>query len=121
MLPIRPGHERDALAWLAQVPVEGEAGLGQDYPFQPGDPEAYRGKTIGEVLDLLAIELEAANTDMTNTLASEKVFETGFDPLVGGFRPAEPYQVFDQWLEVLPTDQVVAVEVSYDPKTGEEL
>jgi hypothetical protein len=48
------------------------------------------------------------------------VFEKGFDPLEGGFRPAEPYQVFDQWVEVLPTDQVVAVEVNYDPKTGQQ-
>jgi hypothetical protein len=24
----------------------------------------------------------------------------------------------DKWVEVLPTNQVVAVEVQYDPKTG---
>lgn len=29
--------------------------------------------------------------------------------------------IFDEWLEVLPTDQVVAVEVQYDPKTGKLL
>jgi LysM repeat protein len=121
VLPIRPGHELDALDWLAQASVEGEAGLSQPYPVQPGDPPTYNGKTIGEVLQLLAAELQAANTDIGNTLASEKVFETGFDPLDGGFRPAEPYQIFDQWLEVLPTDQVVAVEVTYDPKTGMQL
>jgi hypothetical protein len=28
---------------------------------------------------------------------------------------------FDEWLEVLPTDQVVALEVRYDPKTGQHL
>jgi hypothetical protein len=82
--------------------------------MQPGDPQDYQGKTVGEVLDLLAAKLKAANTDLANVLASEKVFETGFDPLEGGFRPAEPYQVFDQWVEVLPTDQVAAIEVTYD-------
>ena len=89
--------------------------------MQPGDPPEYTGKTLGQVLQLLATELQAANTDMTNTLATEKVFETGFDPLEDGFRPAEPYQVFDQWVEVLPTDQVVAVAVTYDGRTGQQL
>jgi hypothetical protein len=119
VLPIRAGHEIDALDWLAQV--EGEAGLGQPYPFQPGDPPNYADKTIDEVLRLLAAELQKSNTDINNTLATEKVFETGFDPLEGGFRPAEPYMIFDQWLEVLPSDQVVAVEVTYDPKSGIQL
>ncbi|POM23273.1 hypothetical protein BTM25_44260 [Actinomadura rubteroloni] len=121
VLPIRPAHEREALAWLAKAGVEGEAGLGLPYPFQPGDPPDYRDKTVGQVLDLLAAELAAKNGDVGNTLATEKVFETGFDPLDGGFRPAEQYKIFDQWIEVLPTDQVVAVEVQYDPKTGQQL
>lgn len=63
----------------------------------------------------------------------EKVYEHGFYPLQGGFRVSptasnpDPnntdtnYQVFDQWIEVLPTDQVVPVEVTYDPKTGRQL
>ncbi|MGW6505179.1 hypothetical protein [Nonomuraea angiospora] len=121
VLPVRPGHEVEALRWLAQAHVEGEAGLGLPYPVQPGDPPAYQNKTVGQVLELLAAELQAANTDITRTLATEEVFETGFDPLEGGFRPAAPYEVFDQWVEVLPTDQVVAVEVRYDPKTGQQL
>lgn len=121
VLPVRPGHELEALDWLAQAKVEGEGGLGQPYPVQPGDPASYQDKTLGEVLQLLAAELQAENTEMGNTLATETVYETGFDPLEGGFRPAEPYQVFDQWVEVLPTDQVVAVAVSYDGKTGQQL
>jgi hypothetical protein len=63
----------------------------------------------------------------------EKVYEHGFYPLQGGFRigltsaGADPnnqdpnFQIFDQWIEVLPTDQVVPVEVSYEPKTGRQL
>lgn len=120
VLPIRPGHELEALGWLKAAHVEGEAALGKPYAWQSGDPDTYRDKTIGEVLELLATELQAKNTDIGNTLETEKVFETGFDPLEDGFRPAEPYQVFDQWTEVLPTDQVVAVEVVYDPKTGQQ-
>ncbi|MFC4587060.1 hypothetical protein [Sphaerisporangium corydalis] len=121
VLPVRPGHELDALAWLAQAGVEGEAALGVPYSVQAGDPPAYQGKTVGEVLRLLATGLQASNLDISNTLTSEEVFETGFDPLDGGFRPAAPYEVFDQWAEVLPTDQLVAVQVRYDPKTGQQL
>jgi hypothetical protein len=121
VLPVRPGHEKDALRWLADAHVEGEAGLGQRYQMQPGDPASYQGLTLGQVLDLVADGLQSANTDMAGTLAAERVFEHGFDPLDGGFRPAEPFQVCDEWIEVLPTDQIVAVEVAYDPKTGEQV
>jgi hypothetical protein len=61
----------------------------------------------------------------------EKVYERRFYPLQGGFRvnPVDPnpdannthFQVFDQWPEVLPTDQVVPVELTYDPITGRQL
>jgi hypothetical protein len=121
VLPIRAGRELEALDWLAEADNEAQAGLGQDYPFQQGDPPEYQGKKIDQVLRLLAAELQAANTDIKKTLATETVFETGFDPLDGGFRPAEPYSVFDQWIEVLPTEQIVAVEVAYDAKTGKQL
>jgi hypothetical protein len=121
VLPVRPGREKDALKWLRQASVEGQGALDLTYLFQPGDPAEYQGKKVGEVLDLLASQLETSNTLIANTLAAEEVFETGFDPLDGGFRPANPYEIFDQWIEVLPTDQVVAVEVHYDPKTGQQL
>ncbi|GAA2113746.1 hypothetical protein [Actinomadura alba] len=119
VLPVRPGHELAALDWLADV--EGEAALGLTYPFQPGDPPEYEGLTVEEVLRKVAEKLQESNTDVENLLATEEVYETGFDPLAGGFRPAEPYQVFDQWVEILPTDQVAAVQVRYDPKTGQQL
>jgi hypothetical protein len=59
----------------------------------------------------------------------DRVWEHGFNPLSGGFqaRPldaeddpngSENFQTFDQWVEILPTDQVVPVVVEYDPKTG---
>ncbi|MFF3767479.1 hypothetical protein ACFYYR_25820 [Streptomyces sp. NPDC001922] len=120
VVPVRPGQEQAALAWLKKV--EGEAGLGKTYTRQTDDPDDYQGKTVGQVLDLLATHLRSlAQEKFDTTLAADKVFENGFDPLAGGFRPAEPYRIFDQWVEVLPTDQVVAVSVKYDPKTGQQL
>jgi hypothetical protein len=58
-----------------------------------------------------------------NYLPTDEVFERGFDPLPGGFKAVgtEPFKVFDQWIEVLPTDQIVPVEVEYDPKTGMQI
>jgi hypothetical protein len=52
----------------------------------------------------------------------EKVYEHGFYPLKGGFRAVveDYYETISQWIEVLPTDQVVPVEVEYDPKTGRQ-
>ena len=121
VIPINPGHELDALAWLQNENVEGPDGLNDPYTPQPNDPPAYQG-TVGEVLNMMAASLEAQNSDITNTLGTEKVFEAGFDPLANGIQVdptidfkqnAGPYQMFDFWLEVLPTDQVVAVD--YDP------
>ena len=113
VFPVRPGKELDALAFLRAANVEGEQGLGALYGLQPGDPPEWSGLTIGDVLERLAEQLTQSNTDIKSTLATEKVFENGFDPLEGGFRATGPYEVFDQWIEVLPTDQIVAVD--YDP------
>ena len=121
VLPIRPGHELKAIEWLANT-VEGQAAFDKLYAFQAGeDPPEYEGLKIGDVLKKVAKSLAESNIAIRNTLASEGVFENGFDPLSGGFRPADPYQVFDQWMEVLPTDQVAAVPVAYDPRTGQQL
>lgn len=53
----------------------------------------------------------------------EKVYEHGFYPLKGGFKAKseQPFEICSQWIEVLPTDQVVPVEVKYDPRTGRQL
>ncbi|MFR9778529.1 hypothetical protein ACL02O_21070, partial [Micromonospora sp. MS34] len=119
VLPVRPGHEVCALKLLKSI--EGDEVFERPYVVQDGDPDEYKNKTVGQVLLLLATSLRTANRNIDNVRAGERVFETGFDPLEGGFRPAEPYQVFDQWIEVLPTDQIVAVQVRYDPKTGQQI
>lgn len=42
---------------------------------------------------------------------SDEVFEHGFDHLAGGFDASvDPTKPFSQWISVLPTDQLVAVE-----------
>ncbi len=63
----------------------------------------------------------------------DKVYEHGFYPLQGGFRidPTGPgedannkdknFQIFDQWVEILPTDQIVPVAVHYNPITGRQI
>jgi hypothetical protein len=90
--------------------------------MRDGDPNEYRNRSIREVLNILASNIQLANTDFNNTLATETVYEHGFDPLDQAFKPnADPYQVFDQWIEVMPTEQIVAVEVSYDPKTDKQV
>ena len=104
--------------------------------------------TIRNALEVLCIEVaeKYAESNETNKFPDteinddnkvtstpvEKVFEHGFYPLNGGFRvnPKDPdpdpnnkdphFQVFDQWVGVLPTDQVVPVEIEYDPKTGRQ-
>jgi len=66
---------------------------------------------------------EVDDEDRISATPVEKVFEHGFYPLQGGFRAAteKPFEVFDQWIEVLPTDQVVPVPVKYDPRTGRQV
>jgi hypothetical protein len=62
--------------------------------------------------------------DPANTVTAtpiDRVYEHGFYPLVGGFRnktTEENFPLIDQWTEILPTDQIVPVEVKYDSKTG---
>jgi hypothetical protein len=143
VVPIRAGREREALEWLKQSAVEGTDGLAETYDGT--DAAYFAGKKLAatgdntpptneEVLDILAADValkhRASLTVKTEPgaggaasiafLPTDEVFEKGFDPLQGGFRAVDtaPFQVFDQWVEVLPTDQIVAVEVAYDSKTG---
>jgi hypothetical protein len=77
---------------------------------------------------------ESATVDEEDKVSAtpvERVYEHGFYPLENSFRahPLEDadegespnFQIVSQWLEVLPTDQVVPVKVSYHPLTGRML
>lgn len=159
VIPVRPGKEQAAMAWLQNAMVEGADGLEAMYtpPAQSGAEldhirdnlklAAGTPVTLHNALDSLCIDVAKKYAESNTTkkfpdnpeinddnkvisTPIEKVFEHGFYPLQGGFRvnPADPgedpnntainFQVFDQWIEILPTDQVVPVEVEYNPKTG---
>jgi hypothetical protein len=138
VMPIRPGKEKAALNWLKQV--EGTNTLTKDDMYTGPEPDL-QGKTIFEVLDILAARVAekhrastqttefpdpAAPLDPDATVTAtpiDRVFEHGFYPLQGGFRAKalDDFEVFDQWVEIVPTDQVAAVVVEYDPITGRQI
>ncbi|MCA9931834.1 MAG: hypothetical protein KC419_25295 [Anaerolineales bacterium] len=144
IIPIRPGKERAAISWLKSVEgtdgLEDKNGNPMMYNWQEGDDPALQGKTMLEALEILADQVkekhdsalktrqfdDPGNPDDANTITAtpvDRVYEHGFYPLQGGFRAnvGEDFEIFDQWIEVLPTDQVVAVPVKYDPKTGMQI
>ncbi|MET0637723.1 MAG: hypothetical protein ABWZ25_16965 [Chitinophagaceae bacterium] len=122
----------------------------EKYPFDASDPRQKRYKnfstkinndpanffvTIEDALISLSLEIktkyENSKKPVTETidgetkryLPTDKVYEHGFDPLQGGFQVETDVQfaLGGPWVEVLPTDQIVAVEVKYDPKTGRQI
>jgi hypothetical protein len=81
--------------------------------------------TIEDALRYLAIKIAQKHAASNvkggdGSMPLDKVYDHGFNPLAGGFQatPSNQFEVFDQWVEVLPTDQLVAVPVQYDPITG---
>ena len=145
VIPIRPGKELEASNWLQQMNVEGTQGLGDLYQAAPDELQKIKTAlgiaevTIADALKFLCAEVavkhknslkvdkypkEEINDDnKVSATPIDKVYEHGFYPLKGGFRAvtSEQFEVFDQWIEVLPTDQVVPVQVKYDAKTGRQL
>lgn len=128
IIPIRPGRESAALNWLRAI--EGHEKDGWDATFVPGNDEdaALLAEVVAEgnppqlgfVLEKIAQKLGARNADIAQTLESDRVFESGFDPLAKSFDAGLPAnEVFSQWITVLPTDQIVAVEYeSSNPLEG---
>ena len=111
VIPIRPGREKAALNWLRVI--EGHKNDGWDTPYMGtvAEDAEFENMTIGEVLEAIADRMEKENGDIKNVLEADKVFEHGFNHLAGGFDAGLPAnQVFSQWVSVLPTDQIVAVE-----------
>jgi hypothetical protein len=131
VIPIRAGKEKVAIEWLEQSGVEGADGL--DEPYSPGraaadeadgggaggegavEPGDEERPTLRQVLLQLAAEINAENTDVENALATETVYEEGFDPLEEGFKASgERFEIFDQWTENMATKEIAAVP--YDTK-----
>jgi hypothetical protein len=119
VIPIRPGREKAALNWLRAI--EGHEHDGWDTMYIAITPEdeqmvadlAADGlpATIGNVLERIASTMERDNGDIKNVLEADQVFEHGFDHLAGGFDASvDPSKPFSQWISVLPTDQLVAVD-----------
>jgi len=116
--------------------IEGKEGL--DAPYKVDD-NGQVAMTIREALMEMAHDIDIRHQQAKEKesgiialdgeerevfyLPTDEVFEKGFDPLKDGFRatpdPANPFELVDQWIEILPTDQIVAVSVEYDPKTGQ--
>jgi len=143
VIPIRPGKERAAMNWLQRLHVEGSDGLDDQY-VAPADqlaqiPHAGPVVTIRDAINHLCDVVAKKHADSlkvgrypgdeinddnrVSATPIDRVYEHGFYPLQGGFRvmSGDDFEVFDQWVEVLPTDQVVPVEVTYDPKTGRQV
>lgn len=150
VIPIRPGKEEAAINWLKGVEGMDGITDDVIYNASSPDEKDIEGnpldgqKMIDVLIDLarkikrkheegLAVstfptEDEVGETliDDENTVTAtpvDRVYEHGFYPLAGGFRAniSKNYEIFDQWLEILPTDQVVPVKVQYDAKTGRQI
>jgi len=143
VIPIRIGKERAALNWLQQAHVEGSDGLDAEYVAAENDPPELKSTpghtvTISDALGILIDKIqefdqksrtpiignpadpEDASNHFAGSLPTEAVFEHGFYPLKGGVHfegDATEQAIFSQWMEILPTDQVAALAVEYDPKT----
>jgi hypothetical protein len=151
VIPVRPGKEKAAINWLKGVEgmngITDDAVYHTASPDEVDvDGQPLDGQPMIAVLEDLAerirrnhAEGNASGTFPTQDEVSDpalvnddstvsatpvdRVYEHGFFPLAGGFRldVTKPYELFDQWIEILPTDQTVPVEVEYDPKTGRQL
>ncbi len=105
VVPIRRGRESAAIDWLKKAHVEGDDGLGERLQGQT--------QTVEQALRALAKAIADDEDEATTARAEDRLFEHGFDPLADGTR-LEPFPVFDSWVEVMPTDQIIAVEYTPD-------
>ena len=151
VMPIRLGKEKAAINWLKAVEgmngITDQDIYNSNNPNEKdinGNP--LDGQKMLDVLMDLANKIEKkhkdslkkddypkesevsdpALVDADNTVTStpiDRVYEHGFYPLQNSFRANTEgsYEIFDQWTEILPTDQTVPVEVEYDSITGRQI
>jgi hypothetical protein len=151
VIPIRPGKEEAAINWLKGVEgMNGITDDVIYHASNPAEKDIngqpLEGQKMIDVLNDLAKKIkkkyeegiktgtypkqdEIADPQLVDDANSvtatpiDRVYEHGFYPLTGSFRANVNgnYEIFDQWIEVLPTDQIVPVPVQYDPKTGRQI
>lgn len=151
VIPIRPGKEEAAVNWLKGVEGFNGIDETDIYQTSNPNEKDIDGKPLNgqkmiDVIMDLAKKIrkkheegvktgkyptqdeiaDPALVDEANVVTAtpiDRVYEHGFYPLQDGFRAnvKGDYEIFDQWLEILPTDQVVPVEVRYDPRTGRQI
>lgn len=150
VIPIRPGKEKEALNWLKHIEgmngiTENDMYQGPEPQHQGKSLLQVLDELTEKVKAKHKASIESrsfpeSDEDLVNSIDPEtmeiiddrnivsstpidRVYEHGFYPLQNGFRAEvdKDFQIFDQWIEVLPTDQVVPVEVVYDPKTGRQI
>lgn len=151
VIPIRPGKEKAAINWLKGVEGMNGITDDVIYHASNPDERDVNGapldgqKMIDVLMDLAekirrkhqeGLETgefpkvdevsDPALVDEENTVTAtpiDRVYEHGFFPLENSFRAnvGKNYEIFDQWIEILPTDQTAPVEVAYDPKTGRQV
>lgn len=151
VIPIRPGKEESAINWLKGVEgFNGITDSDLYHTSNPNEKDIHGkpldGQKLIDVLIDLATKIknkhaegikngqfpkqeDVANPELVDqennvtTTPIDRVYEHGFYPLKDGFRANVNgnYEIFDQWIEILPTDQIVPVLVQYDPKTGRQL
>lgn len=151
VIPIRPGKEEVAINWLKGVegmngitddviyhannpdekdingnPLEGQRMIDvlMDLAkkIKKKHEEGLQTGTYPKQDEISDPELVDESTTVTST-PIDRVYEHGFFPLENSFKfnVGKNYEIFDQWIEILPTDQIVPVEVKYDPKTGRQI
>lgn len=118
---MRPGREEEAIAYMKRREVAWVDGLNEIYREQGSE---FDGFTIERMLLSVAEEIKKeyegrkpkpTGVGQMAALPEEMVFSKGYDPLEGGTKfDKGAYEVFSEWLEVLPTDQVVANEWTPD-------
>ncbi len=151
VLPIRPGREEAAINWLKGVEGMNGITDDVIYHASNSDEKDIDGNPLDgqkmiDVLEDLAKKIkrkyqegietgtypkadevsDPSLVDPENTVTAtpiDRVYEHGFFPLEGSFRAnvGGNYEIFDQWIEILPTDQTVPVEVKYASKTGRQI
>lgn len=151
VIPIRPGKEEAAINWLKGVEGFNGIGDTDIYQTENPDEKDIDGNPLDgqKLIDVIhdlgkkirrkheeGMKLgeypkpqELDNPELVdddNAVTStplDRVYEHGFYPLKGGFKAKveQDYDMVAQWIEVLPTDQIVPVEVKYNPKTGRQV